>query len=152
MRLARLRAPAVHPSLIVMLVALLITAVLFDLMYLSTDDARFAFVAYWSITGGLLSGLACAAFGIWHGLKDRDAWRAITNDLWRGSITVAIVALFGLSWMLRHDDPSFVPSNSALDASFGAALLAIASAWLGGVRIERHGSPVEPHGLNANGN
>jgi uncharacterized membrane protein len=55
----------VHPMLVVFPLGLLSTAVVFDLVYLATDNGDFATVAFWAIAAGLVGGVAAAIFGLW---------------------------------------------------------------------------------------
>lgn len=60
---AKIAGHAAHPILIVFPLGLLATAVIFDVVYLLTDNSTFVLVSYWMIVAGLLGGLAAAVPG-----------------------------------------------------------------------------------------
>jgi len=57
----KLLGHAVHPVLIVFPLGLLITALIFDIIYYASDNASFATTAYWCIAAGIIGGLAAGA-------------------------------------------------------------------------------------------
>jgi uncharacterized membrane protein len=54
----------IHPFLVVFPLGLLITAVIFDVVYLATDNNAFATTAFWCIAAGIIGGLLAAVFGL----------------------------------------------------------------------------------------
>lgn len=60
---AKLAGHAAHPILIVFPLGLLITSVIFDVVYLFNDSANMPTVSYWMITAGVISGLLAAVPG-----------------------------------------------------------------------------------------
>lgn len=127
----------VHPMLIVFPLGLLSTAVLFDLLYVLTGNDEFATFAFWAIIAGVVGGLAAALFGLidWLGLP--DGTRAKSIGLWHGGGNVVVVALFALSWVLRLDDPTYLPNWLPLILGLAGAGLALVTAWLGGELVYR---------------
>src|SRR2546421_11418975 len=55
---------AIHPMLIVFPLGLLVTAVVFDVIYLINDRSTFAVAAAYMVAAGGLGGLGAAGFGL----------------------------------------------------------------------------------------
>ena len=91
----------VHPMLIVLPLGLLSTAVVFDIVYLLTDEPAFSTVAFWNIAAGIVGGLLAAVFGAWDWMHIPRETRAKRIGLWHGGGNVVVVVLFALSWLLR---------------------------------------------------
>ena len=128
----------VHPMLVVFPLGLLSTAVIFDLLYLFTGNEEFATVAFWAIAAGVVGGLAAAIFGLWDWLAIPRTTRAKQVGLWHGGGNVVVTALFAVSWLLRLDDPAYLPGNLApLVLGVAGAGLALFTAWLGGELVYR---------------
>ncbi|MCA1587686.1 MAG: DUF2231 domain-containing protein [Chloroflexi bacterium] len=127
----------VHPMLIVFPLGLLSTAVLFDVLYVLTSNEEFATVSFWAILAGIIGGLAAALFGLWDWAGIPRETRAKRIGLWHGGGNVVVVALFGLSWLLRLDDPTYLPSIFPLLLGLLGAGLALLTAWLGGELVYR---------------
>ena len=58
----KLAGHPLHPMLIVFPLGLLGTAVIFDIVYLISDNTRWAVAAYYMIGAGIVGGLAAALF------------------------------------------------------------------------------------------
>ena len=132
----------VHPMLIGFPIGLLGGSVAFDVAYLVTDAARWADVAFCLIAAGIVSGLVAAPFGSldWLGVPGGTCAKRV--GLWHGGAAFTSVALFALSWWMRHETPTS-PETSAIGVSFvGAAILMVAG-WLGGDLVERMGIGVD---------
>jgi uncharacterized membrane protein len=127
----------VHPMLIVFPLGLLSTAVVFDLLYLATDNGDFATVAFWAIVAGLVGGLAAAVFGLWDWLAIPRETRAKRIGLMHGGGNAIVMALFALSWFLRLDDPTYLPDVVPLVLAIAGAGVALVTAWLGGELVYR---------------
>jgi uncharacterized membrane protein len=141
----------VHPMLVVFPLGLLSTAVLFDLLYLATGNDDLATVAFWTIAAGVVGGLLAAVFGFWDWLGIPKETRAKRIGLLHGGGNVVVTALFAISWILRLDDPTYLP-NSAVPLILGVlgAAVALFTAWLGGELVYRLRVGVdEAAGLNA---
>lgn len=128
----------VHPMLIVFPLGLLSTAVIFDLLYLATGNDELAVFAYWAIAAGVIGGLLAAVFGLWDWLAIPGGTRAKGVGLVHGTGNVVVTVLFAISWLLRGDDPTYLPEN-VLPLVLGVlgAGIALFTAWLGGELVYR---------------
>ena len=127
----------IHPMLIVLPLGLFIMAVVTDIAYLSTANAAFATVSYWNIIGGIIGGLAAAVFGLIDWLAIPSGTRAKAIGLWHGVGNVLVVALFGLSWYMRREVPSYLPSMTAFAVGAAGLVLGAVTGWLGGELVDR---------------
>jgi len=139
----------VHPMLIVFPLGLLATAVIFDILYLATDNPVLSTVSFYMIAAGVVGGLLAAIFGLidWLSLPNNSRAKAI--GLWHGIGNVVIVTLFAVSWLLRGNNANFVPDTLALLLSFAGVAMALVTAWIGGELVYRLGVGVDP-GANVN--
>ena len=139
-----------HPIMIVFPLGLLATSVLFDVVYLVTDAREFAIVAFWTTVGGLLGGLLAAVPGVIDWLAIPTGTRVRRVGAVHGLGNVGVLALFALSWLLRRDEPNYVPSTLALLVAGAGFVLAGVTGWLGGEMVDRLGVGVDDHAnLNA---
>jgi uncharacterized membrane protein len=127
----------VHPMLIVFPLGLLSTAVVFDALYLITDNRDFAVFSFWAIAAGVIGGLAAALFGLIDWLAIPSGTRAKQVGLIHGGGNVVIVALFAVSWLMRLDGVAFGPNLLPFVLGLAGALLALVTAWLGGELVYR---------------
>ena len=139
---ARFLGHPIHQMLIVFPLGLLATAVIFDVIYLVTDNGRWTEIAYYMIAAGIVGGLAAAVFGLidWTGIP--SGTRAKRVGALHGLGNVAVVLLFGLSWLIRGDAPQ-APEGLALVLSFLGAGLSGVTGWLGGELVDRLGVGVD---------
>jgi uncharacterized membrane protein len=135
--------------LIVFPVGLFATAVIFDILYLAMGNPVLATVSFYMIAAGVVGGLLAAIFGLidWLALPNNSRAKGIGG--WHGVGNVVIVVLFAVSWLLRGNDPNFVPDTVALALSFAGVALALITAWIGGELVYRLGVGVDP-GANVN--
>jgi len=136
--------------LIVLPLGLLSIGVLFDAIYLLTNDEVFAEVAFWNIGAGIVGGLLAAVFGLidWLGLPRNT--RAKRIGLWHGGGNVAIVVVFAISWLLRLNDHAYAPDIVPFVLGLLAVAAALVTAWLGGELVYRLRVAVDDDaGLNA---
>lgn len=133
-----------HPILIVFPLGLLITAVLFDVIYLITGNVGFASAAFWNITAGIIFGVASAVPGALDWLAIPTETRARKIGLIHAIGNDAMLILFAISWWLRFNNPDYAAGAVA----FVLAVLAIAlggpASWFGGELVMRMGIGVEP--------
>src|SRR5205823_6079682 len=136
------RHPA-HPILIVFPLGLLATSVIFNVVYLLNDNPTMSVVSYWMTVAGLLGGLAAAVPGLIDWLAIPAGTRARQVGAIHGIGNVIVLLLFGLSWFVRRDEPSYEPSMLALTASFLGFIVSGVTGWLGGELIDRLGVGVD---------
>ncbi|MGH2380777.1 MAG: DUF2231 domain-containing protein [Candidatus Limnocylindria bacterium] len=142
---AKLFGHPIHPMLIVLPLGLLSAAVVFDIVYLLTDEAAFSIVAFWNIAAGVVGGLTAALFGAWDWFHIPSGTRAKAIGLWHGGGNVVVVGLFAVSWLLRiGGGASYEPSLLAYVLSFAGVGLALVTGWLGGELVDRLGVGVDP--------
>lgn len=139
----------VHPMLVVFPLGLFATAVVFDILYLSTANPAFPTVSFYIIAAGVIGGLLAAIFGFIDWLALPNNTRAKRIGLWHGIGNFVIVVMFALSWLLRMDNPNFVPDSLALLLTFAGVGLALITWWIGGELVYRLGVAVDP-GANVN--
>ncbi len=141
----------VHPMLIVFPLGLLSTAVVFDLLYLVTGNEDLAIFAFWGIAAGVIGGIAAAVFGTWDYLAIPEGTRAKRIGLVHGGGNVVVTALFAISWLIRREDPTYLPDNLLpLVLGLLGAGIALFTAWLGGELVYRLRVAVDDDaGLNA---
>jgi uncharacterized membrane protein len=137
--------------LIVFPLGLLSTAVIFDVLYLITENDDLAIFAFWAILAGVVGGVAAAIFGVWDWLGLPSDSRARRVGLSHGVGNVVVTLLFAVSWLLRRDDPAYLPETMLpLILGVAGAALAGVTAWLGGELVYRLRVGVDDDaGLNA---
>lgn len=134
----------IHPMLIVFPLGLMVSAVIFDVLYLVTDNPNFPVVSYYMIAGGIIGGLAAAIFGFVDFLAIPGHTRAKRVALAHGLGNAAVLILFAISWFIRQGNDGFVPSTTALLFSFLGVATGTVTAWLGGELVDRMGVGVDP--------
>jgi uncharacterized membrane protein len=139
---AKLFGHPVHPMLIVFPLGLLATSVVFDLIYLWTDNRQWAGVSYWMIAAGVIGGVVAGIFGLIDYLAIPTATRAKAIGMWHGLGNVVVLLLFAGSWILRRYLPD-APGGTALLLSFLGVMLALVTGWLGGELVDRLGVGVD---------
>jgi uncharacterized membrane protein len=146
---ARLFGHPIHQMLIVFPLGLLATSLIFDIVYLSTDNTRWADISFWMIASGIVGGLLAAIFGFVDWLAIPSGTRAKRIGALHGIGNVIVVSLFAASWLIRYDVP-MVPEPGAIVLSALAVSLALVTGWLGGELVDRLGVGVHPMaGLDA---
>jgi uncharacterized membrane protein len=138
-----------HPILIVFPLGLLATSVLFTAIYFVNDNLDMSIVSYWMIVAGVVSGVVAAVPGIIDWLAIPKGTRAKRVGAVHGIGNVLVLILFGLSWLLRSDEPAYTPSLASLVISLVAFVIAGFTGWLGGELVDRLGVGVDD-GANVN--
>ena len=138
----KLAGHPVHPMLIVFPLGLLATAVIFDIIYLVSNNSQWTLAAYYMIGAGIIGGLAAALFGWIDWFAIPAGTRAKMIGLWHGGGNVVVLALFILSWILRRSTPD-IPPTGAIVAGLGGFVLAAVTGWLGGELVDRLGVGVD---------
>jgi uncharacterized membrane protein len=127
----------IHPMLIPFPVGLLVTSVVFDVIYLITDRTGFTVAAAYAIAGGIIGGLVAAPFGWIDFFKIPADTRAKRIGLMHGLINVVVLVLFAVSWLIRWNAGGWEPTPLALAFSFVAVVVAAVAAWMGGELVDR---------------
>ena len=139
----------IHPVLVMFPFGLLATAVIFDVIYMIAGNPALPTASFYMIAAGIIGGLIAALFGFidWLALPNNSRAKYIGG--WHGIGNVLIVVLFAASWLLRRDNPNFVPDGLALILSFAGVGLALITGWIGGELVYRLSVGVDP-GANVN--
>lgn len=145
---AKLLGHPVHQMLVNFPLGLLPTAIVFDIVYLTTHNPRWADVAFWMIAAGIIGALIAAVFGLIDLLAIPSGTRASRIGIVHGIGNVIVVGLFAASWLLRFYAVD-VPPTLAYVLSFVGIGLALFTAWLGGELVDRLGVGVD-EGANLN--
>jgi uncharacterized membrane protein len=132
----------VHPMLIVFPLGLLSTAVIFDIVYLVSNDSQWTVVAYYMIGAGIIGGIAAAVFGWLDWFAIPRGTRAKRLGLWHGLGNAFVLVLFILSWLMRRENPALPPTESVV-AGLAGVVLALITGWLGGELVDRLGVGVD---------
>jgi uncharacterized membrane protein len=133
----------IHPILIVFPLGLLAISVIFDLARMFTGNDVLATVAFWNIAAGVIGGLLAAVFGFLDWISIPARTRAKQIGLMHGGGNVVVVALFAVSWLLRLNEPNYVPGTVAFVLALVAVLHALVTGWLGGELVDRLGVGVD---------
>lgn len=140
---ARFAGHAIHPILIVLPLGLLVTAVVFDALFLVGGSANFAVSGAYVTAAGVLSGLVAALFGWVDWFAVPAGTRAKRVGLLHGAGNVGVLALFAVSWLLRLDRTTWEPSTTSFLIALAGLVLAGIAGWLGGELVERLGVGVD---------
>lgn len=140
----------VHPMLVMFPVALLVTAVIFDVVDTVRGPKFLGEVAYWNITVGLIGGLLAAAAGTFDLLALPAGTRAKRVGLTHAAANIAVILLFAAVWVVRLNADSRAAGGALIAIEVVAVAILGLSAWLGGELVDRLGVGVDPEaGLNA---
>ena len=139
---AKLFGHPIHQQLIVFPLGLLVTSLVFDVIYLVTGTTTWAVVAFWMIVAGVAGGLAAAPFGLWDWIGIPNGTRAKRIGLLHGVGNVIVVLLFAASLMIRKDNTA-APEGFAILLSAVGVLIGAATGWLGGELVTRLGIGVD---------
>ena len=133
---AKLFGHPIHQMLIVFPLGLLATSFIFDIVYLATNNARWADISFWMIASGIIGGLVAAVFGLVDFLAIPKRTRAKRIGAMHGIGNVIVTGLFAASWLIRYDAP-MAPDTIAIVFSASAVSLALVTGWLGGELVDR---------------
>ncbi|MCI4063839.1 DUF2231 domain-containing protein [Micromonospora sp. R77] len=140
----------VHPMLVMFPVALLVTAVGFDVIDTVGGPRLLGELAYWNITVGLVGGLLAAAAGSVDLLAIPAGTRAKRVGLTHAAANLAVILLFAAVWVVRLNADSRAAGGALIAIEVVAVALLGLSAWLGGELVDRLGVGVDPEAdLNA---
>jgi uncharacterized membrane protein len=133
----------IHPMLIPFPLGLLSTAVVFDIIYLVTDNGKWAEISYWMIAAGIIGGLLASPFGWIDWFAIPAGTRAKSIGLTHGLGNAVVLVLFAASWLIRRADEVTDPSLFAIILGFIGVTLALFTGWLGGELVDRLGVGVD---------
>jgi uncharacterized membrane protein len=139
---------AAHPILVVFPLGLFATAVVFDAIGWLTGDGKWLDASFRIIAAGIIGGMISALFGLIDFRAIPSGTRAKRIGVWHGLGNVAVIILFGASWLMRWPRPSNPSALPVMISLIGAVLMLI-TAWLGGEMVERLGVGVD-EGANLN--
>ena len=130
---------SLHPMLIVFPLGLLATSLVWDLVYLASDNLMWGAIAFWSIVAGIVGGLAAAIPGLIDWLAIPDGTRAKRVGAIHGILNLAVVIAFAVSAVLRYLGGYTTPELAHMLPGWLAIGVALVAAWLGGELVERLG-------------
>lgn len=139
---AKLLGHAIHQMLIPYPLALLTTAILFDIIHLVAGNPLWATIAFWLIAVGIIGGLAAALFGLVDWTAIPRETRAKSVGVTHGVGNVVMVVLFAISWLMRRGNPG-EPSMLASLISLVGGAISLYTGWLGGELVNRLGVGVD---------
>jgi uncharacterized membrane protein len=126
-----------HPLLVPLPIALLVSAFACDLFFWATGSGGWATAALWLIGAGILMGAGAAIGGLTDFLGEprirdlRDAWHHLFGNA--AAIVVSIVNFF-----VRYGDPAGGVFPWGFWLSLIVVLLLVYSGWKGGELVFRH--------------
>ncbi len=135
---AKLFGHRIHPMLIPFPLGLLSSSVVFDVLYLLTDDGKWSEIAFWMIAAGVIGGLAAIVFGAIDFARVPDGTRAHSIGVVHALLSVSMVVVFAVSWLLRMGTPGEAGAIPIILSLLGASL-AVVTGWFGGELVERLG-------------
>lgn len=149
---AKILGHAIHPMLVVFPLGLLTMSMIFDGIALGTGAGKWAEMAFYMISAGLIGGVAAAIPGLIDFLAIPSGTRAKTTGIYHLLANSGVVALFIGSWIMRYVGGVSQISVAPIVLSGAGMCLALVSAWFGGELVERHGVGVNDGAhLNAPG-
>ena len=137
-----------HTILVTFPLGLLSAAVIFDALSLLTKKPKLAEQGLAMTGAGIIGGLVAAPFGTWDWLFIPKGTRAKAIGRVHGLGNVAVLGLFGTSWMLRRSQPESLPALPFALSLLGFSLAGL-TGWLGGEMVDRLGVGVDD-GANLN--
>ncbi|MEU8259296.1 DUF2231 domain-containing protein [Micromonospora sp. NPDC048999] len=139
-----------HPMLVMFPVALLVTAVIFDVVDAAGGPKYLAEAAYWNIAVGLIGGLLAAAAGSVDLFALPSGTRAKRVGLTHAAANLAVILLFAAVWVVRLNAHSRAAGGALIAIEVVALAILGIGAWLGGELVDRLGVGVDPEAdLNA---
>jgi uncharacterized membrane protein len=130
---------SLHPMLVVFPLGLLATSLVWDLVYLASENLMWGAIAFWTIVAGVVGGVIAAIPGLVDWLAIPSGTRAKRVGALHGILNLAIVVLFLVSIVLRFTAGYTAPTVLSMLPGWIAIVAALPSAWLGGELVERLG-------------
>jgi uncharacterized membrane protein len=135
---------SIHPILVMFPFGLFSASVIFDGLALLTGRKHLARASVVNLGAGLLGGVPAALFGYLDWRAIPEGTRAKALGRWHGLGNGLLMLLFGLSWLLRRNDPAALPSKTAFGLEVAGISLGGITGWMGGELVERLGIGVQP--------
>lgn len=139
---AKLLGHSIHQMMIPLPVGLLVMAVLFDVLTLTTDW-DLSTVSFWNIVAGIVTGLLAAVFGLVDWLAIPAGTRAKRIGAVHGVGNVVLVLIFLGAVLLRWNEPGYALTTPAFVLELLGLALGGMTAWLGGELVARLGVGVD---------
>jgi uncharacterized membrane protein len=139
---AKILGHPVHPMLIVFPLGLLVTSLIFDIAWLATGNPRWADIAYWMITAGLVGGVLAAITGVIDFSAIPRGTRARKIGILHGLVNTGVLLIFVVGWILRMGETT-TPTMLAVMLSAIGVGMALLGGWLGGELVDRLGVGVD---------
>jgi uncharacterized membrane protein len=134
----RIGTHPIHPMLVPFPIALWIFSFVCDVIYATGwGGPLWSEMAFYSILGGVVGGLAAAVFGLGDYLSLTEP-AAIRIGKTHMILNVAIVSLFLINLFLRLGSPHIPGAGALLLSIIGLVILGV-SGWLGGELVYVHG-------------
>jgi uncharacterized membrane protein len=133
----------VHPMLIVFPLGLFVTATVFDLIRLISNNGTFGQVGYWDIVAGLIGAVLAAATGLADWTAIPAGTRAKRIGLLHGSANAVVAVLFLISWLVRMNNVDHVAGAGVFVLQVVAVAVGGVAGWLGGELVDRLGIGVD---------
>lgn len=137
-----------HTQLIVIPAGLLPYSLVMDLLHVATRKGVYADVAYHTMLGGLLGGLAAGVVGAADYLEIQRKSRSKRIANLHGALNLALLGLYGLNVLVRRRRQGPATALPIVLSLVGSSGLLV-SAWYGAELVYRHGvrvkgvSPIE---------
>jgi uncharacterized membrane protein len=129
--------------LVVFPLGLFITAVVFDLIHLVTDNVTFSQVGFWNIVAGAIGAVLAATFGLIDWLSIPTGTRAKGAGLWHGLLNAGALVLFVIALLVRAGRDGHTVGIGLFIVELIAIGVSGVAAWLGGELVERLGIGVD---------
>lgn len=135
-----------HPMIIPFPLALWTFSLVADVIYIWFDRSNWGVVAFYTLAGGILGGIAAAIPGIidWLAIKDREVAR-IAN--WHARLNIIALLIFAVDFYLRWRNKGQISQDGIslpLILSLLGVILISISGWLGGELSFKYGVGVRP--------
>ena len=133
---AKLFGQPAEPMFVMFPLGLLPSAVVFDIVYLTTGRLIWAHAAFWMIVAGIAGALAGALFAALDWFSIPSGTRAKRVGLLHEAANIAVIALFGVSLLLRRSDPALAVTTHTFVVGFLGFIAAVVSGLLGGALVQ----------------
>jgi uncharacterized membrane protein len=132
-----------HPMLIVAPAALIPFGFILDAMARSTDNDDYANAAYYSLTGGLIGGLAAGVAGAMDYVEIESETEVKRTANVHAILNGGALALTAANVVMRRDEYKHGGTGATLAMGAIAALGVLVSGWFGGKLVYEQGMRVK---------